>query len=643
MTPEDVIKNYRDTLAGSGYDPVQLEVNILGLEDLMKEKDPTKLAAKSFDLLATHRGDPELGAAVCQALLTNEEHGKKVACEVGKQMTALEFSDFTPGGEQFLRSKHSVVGFSKEFITQTSPNAEKDIRQQMDNIGKKYNLAKVDKEGTPQEKTETIENLGKDFQKLMGTPPLSEDSLTYIKAIRSAVLEDKDFVNRTKVALKCTDEEAQKLQKQNAEIVVNNSTVLRFTSPMLAMHSNRKSEAWREATKAVQKSFNFMGSDTLTTDQKLYKTKVGQDGKITTLTEQEINGNKLYDQAVQKIHDARGDALKIHTTVEEAPDHTAMNLDLAKGYATSSEERANTLKDRTSTAKQRMVDTRQRETEQLEATIKPERAKLKQLEDKLKRLQEGPSGTDKIKAFFKGGFNTKKGLQQEKTDLIDQIDQTKLEIMKKVDYNTFQRMSDQESASKRHLQESKDNMDLEATLKYDALKQPFEKFAKEQGYGNQVAFLKEVKELQEGIRNGDDLGDLQVKAFGICSRYVDQYADQPIGLDPEKRDQLSKAVDIATSGKVKREDLAKLFDPASNVIEAELTTNVFSKFKTTDAFKKGLEDVEKNVVGFSKAKQQIDGEVANLERNQSVRNAVFAKAKAEKEKQGQVKSTGVKV
>lgn len=457
-SPEEILRVLREESAKEkNATLVNTEVQVMAIQDLINEKDPAAYRQKAYDILRTYDGSPAMGSAVCSALLNKGEDGLKASHQVGKEMMRFEMSRYSPGGGAFIRGQHSVNGFTKQFIDQTSPDYVKDVQVEVEKLRVKHKTAldNVETATVEQNKEATIA-LGKDFVKLLSSPPLTDESTKFLKGLRTAIEEDEAFVEKYREARKDKSvEDAQHEQMLMADVIVNNATALRYSVPQISTRDetyNSGNTVWVEATKAAQQTFSKARSETMTIKVPVSNPK----------TPEEIKENQDFTDVAMGIHESRGEVVELHNSMLESPEVEATELDLHEGFERSTEERELLQNERLETAKnnpevqkavleqtklataQKLADNQRFASRYLDEN--------KDLTDKLKSLEKKLDGLNKPWSFerFKAAFTG--GVEKVKEQTIARIDQTKIEIFAKTDERQSKVVQEQNQATVEKLQ-----------------------------------------------------------------------------------------------------------------------------------------------------------------------------------------------
>jgi len=150
----------------------------------------------AYDLLRDH-SDSAMGVAVCQCLL-NKPDGVKLATNVGRAVTTAELGNVTNtnGVESFLRGNSSSSTFSKEFISQTSPNYVNSIKQKAEQLAQRHDVSNLAGKTEP-ERLQSMIDLTKDIKEpARNTDDLSPESKQYLSALNAGVQDDEGFAER---------------------------------------------------------------------------------------------------------------------------------------------------------------------------------------------------------------------------------------------------------------------------------------------------------------------------------------------------------------------------------------------------------------------------------------------------------------
>lgn len=385
-SPEEIIKQLRDNSSTKPSQQVNQEV--LELQSLMRESDPQKASQKAYNLLMTSN-NAEVGVAVCQALLERKD-GVQIATEIGKQ-TAKE----SVGGLQmssldsFLRTNSPVTAFSRQFIAQNSPDYVQDTKQRADALWKQLKVDELD-QATPEQRKDAMIKLTSGMKNILATPKLSDESQQYLKGLYDGVMENPGFQQRYMDSGKHSKEEAQRRQEELGEIVINNSSVLRFGGEALNkfnpddVYSNdvaQKNKYWTSALNFAQKSVSLNNKVELSDrgGKQVYDLVNGAGNKETN---QEVIG-KFNKEMLGEFHNTtdRDTYKSMLTSVKTTGAAKSLGVDLAEGMK----------------------------------AIQPYNDRIDQLQARKTQLATKPTAGDHIKAFFKHGF---KGVQGE----IDRVD-----------------------------------------------------------------------------------------------------------------------------------------------------------------------------------------------------------------------------
>ena len=515
--PQDIIANFRREVSKEACDPIQVEMMVQGLQDLLEETDPAKLATKSYELLRTH-SQPAFGASVCQVLLSRPEDGIKLASDVGKQVTQSLVSKVpTNQLDTFLRNNSSISNFSREFVQQTSPGYVQSIQEKAKAIGEKANVLEVDKNGSAEEKRQTTLQMAKEMKAMLSsTDGMSIESQQYIKGLYDGVMSDPDFQGRVMHEREVDPEKARQMHEKLGNIAINNSAALRFGASSITLQPDFQSLAiWKDASNSAQKSFNLNDQDRI----RFSGGRVSQED-LDTIHSQE--SREKVDNMMTSIKETtalEGTGIKMESVYNDLSDVREVVMEQRKEIATDLVEQRKQL------AKQqqekRDVDAKVAET------VKPELDKIASLEAKLDRMKNNPTIGDKFKAFFQGG------MEKAQQKVLAEIDKTKLQVFQKTDPEGFSKLQGQNKKSVETLKQDKgqfvgqklDHLKASAKLKdldADLIKDESLKESNLPGLSNEqrnkVLVDKEIA-----------LGDLRVSEQG--AQIYDQHSDEIKALE----------------------------------------------------------------------------------------------------------------
>lgn len=449
---DEILKQFRDAQASlKDSDPIRNEVMARKLEALINEPHPEKSAQMAYDLLRDH-SDSAMGVAVCQCLL-NKPDGVKLATNVGRAVTTAQLNNVTNsnGVESFLRGNSSASTFSKEFISQTSPNYVNSIKQKAEQLAQKHGVDKL-AEKTEPERLQAMIDLSKDMKSLASnTDDLSPESKQYLSALNKGVQDDQGFAQRFSGSANVSLQEAQATQQRLGEIAINNSAALRFvmsevtTNPQL-----NRNQYWKNCAQVAQKSFNLNQKDNLgqgtdgnyklitgkeppmydprydeiAKEKKLLNEQIDKaklEGLDTADLEEQVNVLELENQEIVRVGDiAKKEEVQLKTKPFLEGVHTEDTRLEVTNMMTSLKETnppeglgMNFEGEHQNTAAERKVNEENLiqaiETEALEKSLEPFNDHLKQLEARKKQLSENPTWKDKIKGFFNHGLKGVKG------------------------------------------------------------------------------------------------------------------------------------------------------------------------------------------------------------------------------------------
>jgi|GEM_PF-3717418 hypothetical protein len=449
---EEILKQFRDAQASlKDSDPIRNEVMARKLEALIAEQHPEKSAQMAYDLMRDH-SDSAMGVAVCQCLL-NKPDGIKLATNVGRAVTTAELGKVTNtnGVESFLRGNSSSSTFSKEFITQTSPDYVNSINRKAQQLAQKHGVDKMDTL-SEENRLKAMIDLSKDLKSMAcNTDDLSPESKQYLSALNQGVQDDKGFAARFSGSAEVSMEKAIETQKRLGEIAINNSAALRFVMSEVTINPQlNKNQYWKACAQLAQKSFNLTQKDSLGNGSEgHYKLITGKEAGTVSPRTEEINEERknLREQIKQgkeegldttgleeqdRILSQEQDEIIQSERIESKNRVELKTKPLMDGLHTEETRKEVTdmmksLKEteipedlgmdfegahQNTTAERQLNDenlTQAIKTEAMEKSLEPFNDHLKQLEARKKQLSENPTWKDKIKGFFNHGFKGVKG------------------------------------------------------------------------------------------------------------------------------------------------------------------------------------------------------------------------------------------
>lgn len=473
---EEILKQFRDDQAQvKSRDPVQNEVMARKLEALINEPHPEKSAQMAYDLLRDH-SDSAMGVAVCQCLL-NKPDGVKLATNVGRAVTTAELGNVTNtnGVESFLRGNSSSSTFSKEFISQTSPNYVNSIKQKAEQLAQRHDVSNLAGKTEP-ERLQSMIDLTKDIKSLAcNTDDLSPESKQYLSALNAGVQDDEGFAERFSESADMSLEQAQETQQRLGEIAINNSAALRFVmSEVVTNPELNRNPYWKNCAQVAQKSFNLNQKDNLgqgsdgnyklitgneppmydprydeiAKEKKLLREQINkakEEGLDTADLEEQVNVLELESQEIVRVGDiakkeeiqlktkpflegvhtegTRQEVTNMMTNLKETDPPEDLGMDFEGEHQNTSVERGLDDEELTNTVKTEIAE------QQMAQATKPFEDHIKQLEDRKQQLKDSPTLKDKAQAFFKHGFKGVKG-EMAKIDKEIAVTQTAIQDVK---------------------------------------------------------------------------------------------------------------------------------------------------------------------------------------------------------------------
>lgn len=457
-TSDEILKQFREAQASiSDSDPIKNELMARKLEALINEPHPEKSAQMAYDLLRDH-SDSAMGVAVCQCML-NKPDGKKLATNVGRAITTAQLKEVTSsnGVESFLRGNSSTSTFSKQFISQTSPEYVNSIKQKAQQLAQKHDVGAL-KEKTEPERLQAMIDLTKDMKSLASnTDDLSPESKQYLSALNQGVQDDEGFAQRFSDSANVSLEQAQATQQRLGEIAINNSAALRFvmseltTNPELA-----KNKYWSTCGNLAQNSFNLNGKSELnekashqryvllkgeqppslvneeyteaqnkcsemakqideakkqgldTSELELQKVELDKEFKIQENLLADRN-NAHVNEATRPLtvgvhtEESRQEVTNMMTNLKEIDPPEGLGMDFEGEHQNTAAERKVNDENLTQVVQKDIAE------QNLAKAIEPFDDHIKQLEARKQQLKENPTLKDKIKGFFNHGFKGVKG------------------------------------------------------------------------------------------------------------------------------------------------------------------------------------------------------------------------------------------
>jgi len=659
------LKQFRETAEQEAqFELADIEVAAQGLEDLLKETDPAKYAAKAYELMATHPTRPSMGAAVCGALLNKGEDGMRVANEVGKQVMRDEIGAYSPNAGAFIRGQVAINGFTKQFVNQTSPELDNFVKTSIEKIKEKRNVDEISKTGSPELQEATAIAVGKEMVTTLASPPLTKESQQFLKGLREAIEGDRDFATKYKKAHpEATEEDIRAAHLEIANVVVNNSTSLRTGVPLMTQDPLYKNgnPIWVQATKAAQLTFSKAQSETIS--PKPPNSDIGPNGQKKELTKEQIAENESFVRTQQSIFESRQEVLDFQQAVVKSPGVKDSVIDLPKGFKESAEQRQVTQAERLEAAKkmpkvqeamaakeraktQEILGRNKRSAEKRLESAKPEMDQIAALEKDLDRLKKNPGTLDKFKAFFKGGGNIQKGLEKMQDETIKAIDKNKMEVFRKTDEEGSNRLQQQNKQSIDDLDMQAARLDpnsVHGTLHMKPMNDALLKFTGKEFSSENVKFLNEVADFKAQVEGGASMEELREAAKKISSHYVGDSAEEMINL---KHDNLQGVTDATKKiDTLSREQLGAMFDGAGAEITALVQNDTLPRFQQSKEYQEGMKNL-KDELGKEKMQSMkgdramLDQDRKGLAKNVSVRDALGKQEKTEAPKQKQ--KVGVK-
>lgn len=184
-----------------------------------------------------------------------------------------------------------------------------------------------------------------------------------------------------------------------------------------------------------------------------------------------------------------------------------------------------------------------------------------QMEKKLVQLNK-PFSFERFKAVFSGGAS------KVEKKLLEKLDKANRDIVS---------LADPKQA--KMLRRNEHDQQLKEVMKSPSLGESFTKFAKEHNKGNEMDFLKEVEALRRDAREGVDLGELKVHAYGIQQRYLTPQSDKKFEVDYDARDRVSSQIDGEAFDHLDHEKIETLFNEIEGQVKSELADNTLQQFQ----------------------------------------------------------------
>lgn len=574
-TPDEIVKAFKETATKETWtkdknNPTALADAERELRDLLNDPDPNSYSKKAFDFMEKYKDGPSVGVATSQALFTKGDQGKAVATDVAKQVMSAELGRFNPT-QGFLRSQHAINGLTKQFIQDTSPDCDRQIREKVSAMKQRYpDLDQVAAGNDMQAKTEITSRLGKDMLSIMSTTPLTQESMAFLKGMRETIEGDQNYIAKYQKAFPGKGvQEAEAGRREIADIVVNNNAALRFASPIIRTDPMGQNDLWKEASGASLSTFSGARKDAIKPKVKTGDNQVDDQNRPRALTPQEVAENKFLADISKNIHAERGMVLDFQDQISNG--RPSDNLAVQKFQ----------------------------EKAELEKSLKPEIAKVDAMEKRMADLKK-PISIEKIKAFF-----SRKGVEGTKADLREQIDDAKESIDKsrtKLDQRFEKLKADQVHDHNKEALLKKTGLDpdkLETALEIPAVKKAMMDFAKKEFSTENLEFHEAVGELNKMVESGASVAELRDKAENIRKTFIADDAPKQINVRHDVRKGVDEALhnlgqsqpteqDFHTWGPQTRQQYGEAFKGTDHAVMELTKMDTFARFKLDSTYKEAV-------------------------------------------------------
>jgi hypothetical protein len=571
-TPDEIIESFRaaagkETWTKQQDNPNALENAVQQLRDILNDNDPNSYSQKAFDFMEAHKGAPSVGASTCQTLFAKGDLGKAVATDVAKRVISAELGRYRIIEGGFIRGQHAINGLTKQFIQETSPDCERQVKEKVDAVTRKYgNLDQVAASNDWQAKSEITTRLGKDMLEVMSTTPLTQESVTFLKELRDTIEQDQGYLTKYGQANPGEGpEKALASRREIADIVVNNNAALRFASPLIRTNPTLGSnELWKDASGASLSTFSGARKDVI--KPKVKHSDTGEGGKPKILTSEETAENSYLASISKGIHEERSMVLEMQDKLNAGLE--GVNLTAQKF----------------------------RESLELESGLKPRFEKIASMEKRLGDLNKTIS-VEKIKAWFSG-----KGVKGVKEELGSEIARTHNSIKEsrgQLDTRFKNLKADQDYDKALDQLSKKQGLnpkDIHTALQMPGVNKALMEFAQKEHNAENLEFHQSVDDFKKLAASGASIEDLRSAAENIRQTYVSTGSPKEINISATERSKLeddltrlgqSKPTEqnFETWGPEARHAYSEVFNQSDIAVINLVKADTFKRFTADRSFK----------------------------------------------------------
>lgn len=575
-SPDEIIASFKEVAKNEAWakqanNPQALAQAEQQLRDLLNETDPNQYSAKAYKFMQDFDCGPSVGTATCQALLNKGDAGKAVCVDVAKRVMSSELDKYSVSAGGFIRGQHSINGLTKEFIQSTSPDCERQVKERVEAVAQKYKAAGIDQVASGnnwQAKTQITSDVGKDMVELLATTPLTQESASFLKEMRDTIEQHKGFAAKYQQAKPgATAKDIENAQRDIADIVVNNNSALRFTSPLIRTNPTLGgNDLWKSASGASLTTFSKAQKETIQVNVK--HSNVGPKGEPKVLAPEELAENKFQTDVANNIHTARGMVVE-------------MQEKLSAGRVDPN-----------------LAAQKHREMQDLTKKFEPQMAKIAENEKRLAALNK-PISVEKIKAFF-----SRKGVEGTKADLKAEVLDMQQSLKKSMD-DVNSRIAVAKDKQDVHRKTGLDPDKLEQALQLPAVNKAMYNFAKKEHSTENLDFHNAVADFNKLVEGGASVADIRNAAENLRKSYIADGSPNQVNLRHDVRekceatlDKLGKMAPDENNFHTWKSDVSKqygeAFKGADGAVMEMTQMDTWARFKLDQSYKEAMQKSAKN-------------------------------------------------
>lgn len=272
--------------------------------------DPKAFAAAIYGLMREN-DTAIVGEMACKAVLSHPD-GQQIGCEIGKQVLMAELRSPSLAPQNFLRTDHALVGFTKEFMNETAPGYKAEVHEMATEVFANLDLAAVNNAG-PDLRARQGAVLAGQFMDVLSQPAIDPPAQQYLKGLQeTAMSNDPEYLQN--LAAKNVGVANPVSPEKLAQTIVTGATALRIGSDtVLAAAGALKDDSYvKDCLSAAQRTAN--------TFERAELGFVKENAAAPILRAAYTDNNR------QKFAD-------VHQDIANATAPVSMNVDLAAGHA----------------------------------------------------------------------------------------------------------------------------------------------------------------------------------------------------------------------------------------------------------------------------------------------------------------------